>query len=203
MNIGAVRNFNNVKYNYVNFTNNASSAKTTENTDNGIQHDKENPINKSLEQLDVVKASLIAGLGFGAKALYYLFDDTSILESTFDAGQKLANKNYKNVKSANKRFALGLASSAAIIVGVVGLLAGLYAAYNAPKSMYQGKVNAHKKAEEMDVYLASNKIEQDLYKQVGEKAKEATTQEELKKAQSQYMMLKMAKNDIPSFVNIK
>ncbi len=203
MNIGAVRNFNNVKYNYVNFTNNASSAKTTENTDNGIQHDKENPINKSLEQLDVVKASLIAGLGFGAKALYYLFDDTSILESTFDAGQKLANKNYKNVKSANKRFALGLASSAAIIVGVVGLLAGLYAAFNAPKSMYQGKVNAHKKAEEMDVYLASNKIEQDLYKQVGEKAKEATTQEELKKAQSQYMMLKMAKNDIPSFVNIK
>lgn len=203
MNIGAVRNFNNVKYNYVNFTNNTSSAKTTENTDNGIQHDKENPINKSLEQLDVVKASLIAGLGFGAKALYYLFDDTSILESTFDAGQKLANKNYKNVKSANKRFALGLASSAAIIVGVVGLLAGLYAAFNAPKSMYQGKVNAHKKAEEMDVYLASNKIEQDLYKQVGEKAKEATTQEELKKAQSQYMMLKMAKNDIPSFVNIK
>lgn len=203
MNIGAVRNFNNVKYNYVNFTNNASSAKTTENTDNGIQHDKENPINKSLEQLDVVKASLIAGFGFGAKALYYLFDDTSILESTFDAGQKLANKNYKNVKSANKRFALGLASSAAIIVGVVGLLAGLYAAFNAPKSMYQGKVNAHKKAEEMDVYLASNKIEQDLYKQVGEKAKEATTQEELKKARSQYMMLKMAKNDIPSFVNIK
>lgn len=200
MNIGAVRNFNNVKYNYVNFTNNTSSAKTTENTDNGIQHDKENPINKSLEQLDVVKASLIAGLGFGAKALYYLFDDTSILESTFDAGQKLANKNYKNVKSANKRFALGLASSAAIIVGVVGLLAGLYAAFNAPKSMYQGKVNAHKKAEEMDVYLASNKIEQDLYKQVGEKAKEATTQEELEKAQSQYMMLKMAKNDIPSFI---
>lgn len=200
MNIGAVRNFNNVKYNYVNFTNNTSFAKATENTDNGIQHDKENPINKSLEQLDVVKASLIAGLGFGAKALYYLFDDTSILESTFDAGQKLANKNYKNVKSANKRFALGLASSAAIIVGVVGLLAGLYAAFNAPKSMYQGKVNAHKKAEEMDVYLASNKIEQDLYKQVGEKAKEATTQEELKKAQSQYMMLKMAKNDIPSFI---
>ena len=200
MNIGAVRNFNNVKYNYVNFTNNTSSAKATENTDNGIQHDKENPINKSLEQLDVVKASLIAGLGFGAKALYYLFDDTSILESTFDAGQKLANKNYKNVKSANKRFALGLASSAAIIVGVVGLLAGLYAAFNAPKSMYQGKVNAHKKAEEMDVYLASNKIEQDLYKQVGEKAKEATTQEELEKAQSQYMMLKMAKNDIPSFI---
>ena len=201
MRINALNSFNNVKY--VNFTNNSASKNSQKSNNQGIEHDKENPISKPLEQLDVVKASLIAGLGFGAKALYYLFDDTSILESTFDAGQKLANKNYKNVKSANKRFALGLASSAAIIVGVVGLLAGLYAAFNAPKSMYQGKVNAHKKAEEMDVYLASNKIEQDLYKQVGEKAKEATTQEELKKAQSQYMMLKMAKNDIPSFVNIK
>lgn len=203
MNISAVRNINNVKYNNVNFTNNTSSVKNAENKNNGIEHDKENPINKSLEQLDVVKASLFAGLGFGARALYYLFDDTSILETTFDAGQKLANKNYKNVKSANKRFALGLASSAAIIVGVVGLFAGLYAAFNAPKSMYQGKVNAHKKAEEMDVYLTSNRIEKDLYNEVGTKAKEATTQEELEKAQSQYMMLKMAKNEVPSFINIK
>ena len=66
--------------------------------------------------------------------------------------------------------------------------------------MYQGKINAHKKAEEMDIYLASNRIEKDLYEQVDAKAKEAKTQEELEKAQSQYMMLKMAKNDIPSFI---
>ena len=98
-----------------------------------------------MEQLDVVKASLIAGFGFGARALYYLFDDTSLLETTYNAGQKLAEKNYKHVQNSNKRFVLGLASSAAIIVGTVGLLAGLYAAYNAPKSMYQGKINAHKK----------------------------------------------------------
>ncbi len=199
MKINAVNNFNNVKY--VNFTNAKTSKNNKEN--NGIKHDAENPISKPLEQLDVVKASLIAGLGFGAKALYYLFDDTSILESTFDAGQKLAQKNYKHVKSSGKRFALGLASSAAIIVGVVGLLAGLYAAYNAPKSMYKGKVNAHKKSEEMDVYLASNRIEQDLYKQVDTKAKEAKTQEELEKARQQYNMLKLSKNETPSFVNNK
>ena len=69
--------------------------------------------------------------------------------------------------------------------------------------MYQGKINAHKKAEEMDVYLASNRIEKDLYEQVDTKAKEAQTQEELQKAQSQYMILKMAKNELPSFIEKK
>ncbi len=202
MRINPLTNFNNVKY--VNFTNNKLPVQASKKeNEGGILHDKENPISKPLEQLDVVKASLIAGLGFGAKALYYLFDDTSLFETTFDAGQKLAEKNYKNVKSSGKRFALGLASSAAIIVGTIGVLAGLYAAFNAPKSMYQGKVNAHKKAEEMDVYLASNRIEQDLYKQVDNAAKEAKTQEELEKARGQYTMLKMAKNETPSFITNK
>ncbi len=200
MNINTVNSFNNVKY--VNFTKNSASAKKTGN--NGIQHDAENPISKPLEQLDVVKASLIAGLGFGAKAVCEIvFDDTTIIEDAFNAGQKLANKNYKNVQHSGKKFALGLASSAAIIIGVIGVLAGLYAAFNAPKSMYKGKVNAHKKAEEMDVYLASNRIEQDLYKQVDNAAKEAQTQEELEKARQQYTVLKMAKNEMPSFVNNK
>ena len=200
MRINALNSFNNVKY--VNFTNNSASKNSQKSNNQGIEHDKENPISKPLEQLDVVKASLIAGFGFGARALYYLFDDTSLLETTYNAGQKLAEKNYKHVQNSNKRFVLGLASSAAIIVGTVGLLAGLYAAYNAPKSMYQGKINAHKKAEEMDIYLASNRIEKDLYEQVDAKAKEAKTQEELEKAQSQYTKLKMAKNDIPSFINV-
>lgn len=199
MRINSLSNFNNIKY--VNFTNNAATKKAN---NNGIVHDEENPISKPLEQLDVVKASLIAGLGFGAKAICELvFDDTSIIEDAYNAGQKLAKKNYKNVQSSGKRFALGLASSGAIIVGSIGLLAGLYALFNAPKSMYKGKVNAHKKSEEMDVYLASNRIEKDLYEQVGNAVKEAKTEEELQKAESQYMMLKMAKNDVPSFVNTK
>ncbi len=200
MKINTVNSFNNVKC--INFTNNSMSDKKSNN--NGIQHDAENPISKPLEQLDVVKASLIAGLGFGAKAICELvYDDTSIIGDAFDAGQKLAQKNYKHVQSSGKRFALGLASSAAIVIGVIGVLAGLYAAFNAPKSMYKGKINAHKKAEEMDVYLASNRIEQDLYKQVDNAAKEAQTQEELEKTRQQYTILKMAKNEIPSFVNNK
>lgn len=198
MKIGAVKNNysgNYAKYNYAAFSGNKK-------TENKIEKDPENPIKKSLEQLDVFKATLIAGLGFGARALYYLFDDTSILECTFDAGQKLAEKNYKNVKGNGKKLALGIASSAAILVGVVGILAGLYAIYNAPKSLYQGKINAHKKSEEMDVYLKGNRLEKDLYTQVGQSAKEAQTVEDKKHVQEQYMKLRAAKNQVPAFVNI-
>ena len=91
MRIRTLNSFNNVKY--VNFTNNTVPKSDPKSRSQGIEHDKENPISKPLEQLDVVKASLIAGLGFGAKALYYLFDDTSLLETTYNAGQKLAKKN--------------------------------------------------------------------------------------------------------------
>ena len=75
---------NTINYN-INFKNNVQPKKPAENPENTIKHDKENPIKKGFEQLDVVKASLLAGLGFGAKALYYVFDDTDILDCTFDA----------------------------------------------------------------------------------------------------------------------
>ncbi len=58
------------------------------------------------------------------RALYYLFDDTSLLETTYNAGQKLAEKIINMCKIVINAFVLGLASSAAIIVGTVGLLAG-------------------------------------------------------------------------------
>ena len=79
MRINALNSFNNVKY--VNFTNNSASKNSQKSNNQGIEHDKENPISKPLEQLDVVKASLIAGFGFGARALYYLFDDRIIIQS--------------------------------------------------------------------------------------------------------------------------
>lgn len=195
MNVGKISGLNTIsrfKGNEKTNTGKTTAPKT-------VQHDKENPISKPLEQLDVFKATLIAGLGFGARALYYVFEDTDLLEYTYDAGKKLAQKNYKDA-SKNKLFALGLASWGAIIIGLVGILAAVYAIYNAPKSMYQGKINAHKKAEEMDVYLESNRIEQELYKEVGKKAKEASTEEELEKTRQQALKLKTAKNEVPSFV---
>ena len=197
MKINTIKNYN------INFKNSTPAQTKTKEAlkENSIKHDAENPISKPLEQLDVVKASLLAGVGFGARALYYVFDETDVLDYTFEASQKLVDKNYKNVKGT-KRAIASVASWGAILVGVVGVLAGLYTLYNAPKSMYQGKVNAHKKAEEMDVYLASNRIEKDLYKEVGTKAKEAQTQEEQQKAKEQYMKLQMAKNQTPGFVSV-
>jgi len=168
---------------------------------NNIAHNTENPIKNSMEQLGVFRASLIAGLGFGARALYYIFDDTDLLDTTIKAGKKLAKKNHKNA-AGTKLAALSIASSAAIIIGVVGLLAALYAIYNAPKSMYQGKINAHKKSEQMDLYLGQHKIEKDLYEQVSDRAKAAQTKEELDKVKSQYAMLRMAKNEAPVFTQV-
>lgn len=170
--------------------------------ENTIGHDSENPIRKSMEQLDVFKASLIAGLGFGARALYYAFEDTDLLETTIDAGKKLAKRNYKDAKGL-KLAALGFASWAAIVIGVVGGVAAIYALYNAPKSMYQGKINAHKKSEEMDLYLGQHKIEKDLYDEVSKQAKSAQTTEELNKVKSQYAVLRMAKNEVPAFAQFQ
>ncbi len=194
---------NPVKNNYISFANNKTPNEVqNKQGQTAIIHDKENPISKPLEQLDVVKASLIAGLGFGARALYYAFEDTDLLECTLDAGKKLAKKNHKNA-AGGKLFALSMASWAAILIGTVGLLAGLYALFNGPKSMYQGKINAHKKAEEMDVYLAGNRIEQELYKQVGDQAKAVQTVEEQEHVKKQYAMLKAVKNNIPVFANFQ
>lgn len=194
---------NPIKNNYIGFTNNKPQNSVQNKPEQkAVIHDKENPISKPLEQLDVVKASLIAGLGFGARALYYVFEDTDLLDCTFEAGQKLAKKNHKNA-AGGKLLALSLASWAAILIGTVGLLAGLYALFNGPKSMYQGKINAHKKAEEMDVYLAGNRIEQELYKQVSEQAKSVHTTEEQEHVKKQYAMLQAAKNDVPAFVQFQ
>lgn len=195
MKINTIKNYN------INFKNNqAPKSEPLKKPENSIKHDAENPIKKGFEQLDVVKASLLAGVGFGARALYYVFDDTDMLDFTFDASKKLVEKNYKNTKGAKRAAAL-LGSWAAILIGVVGVVAGLYTVYNTPKSMYQGKVNAHKKAEEMDVYLESNRVEKDLYNEVGQKAKEAKTSEEQEKVRQQYTKLQMAKNQTPSFIN--
>lgn len=198
MKIGAVSNFR--QQSLFRGTTNTENKQVVEKIK--VEHDKENPISKPLEQLDVFKATLIAGLGFGARALYYVFEDTDLLDYTYNAGKKLAKKNYKDAKGG-KLFALGLASWAAILIGTIGILAALYAGFNAPKSMYQGKINAHKKAEEMDIYLESNRIEKELYLEVDKKAKEAKTEEELSAVNKQAMMLRAAKNEVPSFVEFK
>ena len=204
MRINSVRNFNiqNRSMQWpVNFT--GQSTGVQKPSENSVEHDPENPIRKGFEQLDVLKASIVAGLGFGAKALGYIFEDTDLIDTAFEMGTKLSEKNHKNVQGSGKKLAWAVATTGAILVGIVGLVAGIYTIYNAPKSMYQGKINAHKKSEEMDIYLQSNKVEQDLYKQVGEQAKNATTVEEQQKAKQQYAKLMAAKNQAPSFVNAK
>lgn len=165
-----------------------------------VSHDPENPISKTMERLDLMKAAVVAGLGFAARALFEFDADGELTEGMFKLGKKVADKKYSHL-NGYLRTGLGIASGIAIITGTIGLIAGIYAACQTPKAMYQGGINAHKKSEEMDVYLAQNRIEQDLYKQVTENAKQAQTKEDLGHAEQQYMLLKQAKTQIPAFMN--
>ena len=54
----------------------------------------------------------------------------------------------------------------------------------------------------MDVYIKGNNIEKELYTQMNEKAKQATS-EEKEKLRQQYMQMQMAKNKVPDFIKNK
>lgn len=161
--------------------------------------DDKNPISKSGERATLVKATAVAGLAFGARALLWLFEDGFVGEELFDIGSKLADK--KNGKATGaKRGLLHLGGFAAVTVGFIGLMAALYTLVKTPEAMYNGKVNAFKKGKDMDVYVKGNKVEKHLYDQMNDKAKEATP-EEKKKLSEQYLKLKAAKNPTPDFVS--
>ena len=53
----------------------------------------------------------------------------------------------------------------------------------------------------MDVYIKGNAIEKDLYTQMNNKAKEATEEEKVK-LKEQYLMMQMAKNRVPDFIQL-
>lgn len=162
----------------------------------------DNPISKTMEQVDVAKASLVAGVGFGLRALWYLSDNTFLIEKTFKKANELVEKNKKGI-SENKKMALLAVSWVGIVVGLVGLFAGLYALFNAPKSTYEGKINAFKKTKDMDIYIKSNKVEKELYNQMLDASKNAETQADKEHLKQQYWKLRASKNEVPVFVDMQ
>ena len=89
----------------------------------------------------------------------------------------------------------------AVIAGFVALMALGYTVYNAPKAIYNAKINTFKKGKDMDVYIRENAVETELYNQMNDKAKNATP-EEKEKLKQQYTKLKAAKNVVPDFVKL-
>ncbi len=182
-----------------------SAGKTTENTGANTpaknpDNDK-NPIKKGYEQLDAIRATVTAGIGFGLYALYYLDKEGFAMETLFDTGIKIAKKNESKTKRAMMPL-MYLGSIALVFAGFVGILAAAYTAYNTPKALYKGKINAFKKEKEMDLYIKGNKVEKELYNQMNDAALKADN-EQKKQLAIQYAKLRAAKNVVPDFVQIK
>jgi len=160
-----------------------------------------NPISKAGEEANLFKATVVVGLGFGARALLWLYDEGFLGEEAGRISSKLVNKNNKDV-TGTKKTLLHIGGFAAVTLGFVGVMAALYTLVKTPEIMYKGKVNAFVKGKDMDVYIKGNKVEKELYNQMNEKAKNATTEEKKVLAQ-QYLKLKAAKNQTPEFVQTK
>lgn len=172
--------------------------KVKKTTDKGSTSD-ENPISKLGERETLLKATVITGLGVGARALWWLTEEGFTWDSIFNASKKLVDKNKSGLTGTKKSIAY-LGAWAALMVGFVAAVAVGYTIYKSPNIMYDGKVNAFKKGKDMDVYVKSNKVEKHLYDQMNDKAKDATA-EEKEKLKQQYLKLKAAKNQTPDFVN--
>lgn len=160
--------------------------------------DDKNPISKRGEEATLLKATVLAGLGVGGRALWWLCDEGFMFDILGNAGTKIVDKNAKlegKPPSAGKYLGAWLA----LTLGFVAAVAAVYTLYKTPEIVYQGKVNAFKKGKDMDVYVKGNKVERELYEQMNEKAKVASF-EEKKKLAVQYLKLRAAKNQMPDFI---
>lgn len=155
-----------------------------------------NPISKLGERENLLKATVIAGLGVGARALFYLWEEGFEFESLWKMGTKIVDKNKKGAKNKDLLY---LGAFGALSIGFIGAIAAIYTLYKTPEIMYEGKVNAFVKGKDMDVYIKGNKVERELYDQINDKAKNATKGEKEVLAQ-QYLKLRAAKNQIPDSV---
>lgn len=188
--------FNN--YSFGTEASNKSAVKSKpETTDNRNM----NPISKTGERLKLANATFITGLGFGLTMLAEIFDGGFSFEHIEKRGRKLADKNYKNA-SRNKREWMALVSSVGLLAMFVGGCAFLYTLFKTPKIMYDGKINAHTKGKDMDVYIKGNNIEKEILSQMNEKAKNADDAEK-QKLKEQYLIMSRAKNKLPAFINLE
>jgi len=181
----------NVQSCHVPFRNASKTEKTSD----------KNPITKRGEEATLLKATVVAGLGLGGRALLWLCDEGFMFNITEAWGEKIVDKNAKlNGKSPSG--GKYLAAWVAVTLGFVAAVSAVYTLYKTPEIVYNSKVNAFKKGKDMDVYVKGNKVERELYDQMNEKAKDASFEEKKKLAQ-QYIKLRMAKNQVPDFIEGK
>lgn len=173
--------------------------------------DAQNPISKNGERALALKTAAVAGLGVGARALWYLFEDGFVFEDLWNVGKKVVDKNVKNGVngSADKYLKKGLkeggnkqlkyiAAFLAVTGGFIAAVAALYTIYKVPNIEYNAKVNSFVKGKDMDVYIKGNEVETELYDQMNDAAKNATEEDKVK-LREQYLKLRAAKNQLPEW----
>ena len=182
----------------INFKANPNQTKTQKSnvTDNG------NPISKKGETANLVKATFVGGLALGVRLLAELSDTGEGIDFVFEkAGKKatqIVNKNHGSA-SATKKLLLTIGATGALIAAGVSAFALLYTMANAKKIAYNSNVNTFQKSKEMDVYIKANQAETSLYTELSEKAKNAD-EDGIEHLKEQYMKMRMAKNQVPDFV---
>ena len=160
----------------------------------------QNPVSQRGEMSKLFLGTFVAGLGFGTKMLAELLDGDFAIEHLFKAGDSVAEKNFKNA-SKNKRAIASVGATVGLVGIFIAAMAVVYTLFKTPKIAYESKINSFKKSKDMDVYIKGNEIEKDLYTQMNEKAQKATDDEKVKLKQ-QYLMMQMAKNRVPDFIQL-
>ena len=182
------------------FGSNQTTASETDKQQNfnNMNVKDNNPISKVGEKSKLIKFTFFGGLVLGAQLLFELMDGDFIIDELTDSAERIVNKQHKNA-SGGKKILLTLGASAGLLAMFVSGFALLYTMYEAPKINYNGNINTFKKKKDMDVYIKSNDTEKELYTQMNDKAKNATSEEKAK-LKEQYTQMQMAKNQIPDFV---
>ena len=182
----------NYSVNRVSFGNKKSSNAKTKSAED------QNPLTRTGETMNLIKATFIGGMALGARLLWELLDGEFLFEHAGEKASKIVDKNRKEVTGI-KRDLMKVGATVGLLVAGVSAFAILYTILNAPKIAYKGKVNSFTKSKEMDVYVQANEVEKNIYTEMSEKAKDAD-EEERAKLKEQYMQMKMAKNQLPEFV---
>ena len=173
---------------------------TEKNRDEKVTPADKNPISRTGETMNLLKATFLGGLALGARLLFEIFDGDFVFETAGKKAEKLIGNANKD-KSASKQLLIWGGGTLGLILAGISGFALLYTALNAPKIAYNSKVNTFKKSNEMDVYIQANKAEKSIYDEMNKKALTAG-KDEKQNLKENYEKMQLAKNRVPDFVKL-
>lgn len=144
-----------------------------------------NPIIPGFEYLDATKATVLAGVGAAARALFWLYDADFVEELN---KTKSLNLGGREINLGEKHRGLKLLSLICIAIG------GLYFLTHLPKNLYNKKKEVFHKKNQWNEYNRVNEAEKNLFATIDKKAQAANAQERQKLAQD-WLKLKTARQE--------